>query len=228
MTNFHPQNSSIPKHIGIIPDGGRRYAVKKEITLFDSYALSMIKLRECCNLFFTEGVEVISIYFSSKQNFKRTSKEIHDFETAELTFVTEQIPILKKSYNNIRVNFLGAIDMLDSDFQRIVHQHNVINESMGNDCLIINLCVAYDPFDEIKEIVENYSPQVNIFDQLWCSKPVDIIIRSGGANLLSNFMLLQSGFAKIYCDKRLFNELTLNDMSDILNRFNGENRKYGD
>lgn len=228
MNNFCPNYSRIPEHVGIIPDGGGRYAQSNNISLYESYIISIGKLYEFLEYLYDIGVKKVSVYFSSKQNFRRTQNEIDDFEAAELVFLKEYIPKLVGRYSDLRVNFLGNVQMLSDNFQ--IEMARILRNATYNtvDSLNLNLCVAYDPFDELKSIAENYSPKKNIKDLMWCSHPLDLIIRSGGDNVLSNFMLLQSGFARIHTEQKMFNELIIEDIVEIINSFNGEERKYGE
>jgi undecaprenyl diphosphate synthase len=63
---------------------------------------------------------------------------------------------------------------------------------------------------------------------MWVKRPLDLIIRSGGANLTSNFLPLQSGFARLYFLDELFNDVKLETVIGIMDGFNDLNRKFGD
>ena len=92
----------------------------------------------------------------------------------------------------------------------------------------LNLCVAYNPFIELWEsILKSNSPD-NLLNNLWVSTPVDLIIRTGKANLVSNFLILQSGFARLYFPDKLINDISHDDIKSIIDDFNKIERKYGE
>lgn len=74
ITNFHPSKQPIPKHIGLIPDGTRRWSKKNNINLYEAYLISMHKIVEYIDIFFRHGSKNVSIYLSSSQNFNRSSE----------------------------------------------------------------------------------------------------------------------------------------------------------
>jgi undecaprenyl diphosphate synthase len=74
----------------------------------------------------------------------------------------------------------------------------------------------------------NDSNDENFVDLLAVKKPVDVIIRSGAANLLSNFLPIQSGFARLYFYDKLFNDLTVADVQSTYQKFIQQNLKYGE
>ncbi len=91
----------------------------------------------------------------------------------------------------------------------------------------LNLLIAYNPIQEILEAVQSGEPDT-FASRLWITRPIDLIIRSGGASLLSNFLPLQSGFARLYFSDKLFNDHTPDDLEKILSDFSSLERKFGE
>jgi undecaprenyl diphosphate synthase len=225
FSNFHPAKSNIPFHIGIIPDGTRRWAIQNNIPLYESYKLAMDKLIKIVAYFFDSGVREISIYFSSEQNFKRSSIEIEQFCRAETYFCEEYISSLICS-RNVQINFVGNKELIPKYFLETLV--NLEKKSISNKLLKINLLVAYNPFYEIKEAINN-SPTIDEFPNfLKINTPLDLIIRTSDAVLLSNFLLIQSGFARIYNISKLFNDTEMDDYKKIFSHFYSLERKYGE
>jgi len=225
FSNFHPTKSNIPFHIGIIPDGTRRWANQNNIPLYEGYKLAMSKLIKIVGCFFDNGVREISIYFSSEQNFKRPFIEIEQFCRAENYFCEEYLSSLM-CCRNVQINFVGNKEVIPKYFLETLI--NLEEKSFLNKSLKINLLVAYNPFYEIKEAINNSATIDGFLNFLKINTPLDLIIRTSDAVLLSNFLLMQSGFARIYNIPKLFNNTEIEDYKKILNHFYSLERKYGE
>lgn len=223
--SYHPTRGVSPNHVGIIPDGSRRWAKIHGVSYYESYDYALEKLSQIIDCFFESGTNIISTYFSSSQNFDRPESEVEAFCKAEANFCDIFIlPVIQKY--NVRVDFCGNEQiipqyMLDS-LQRIKSQ------TKGNSGKQLNLCVAYNPFDELWHSIKYADSPAEFLNKLWVSVPLDLIVRTGKANLISNFLPLQSGFARLYFPDKLFNDLNQYDVKTILEDFRGIERRYGE
>lgn len=218
--DFYPShNNTKPLHVGIIPDGARRWAKLNDISYLQSYKISMSKLLTFCNYLFNNGTREISIYFSSIQNFKRSHKEIQAFSIAEEEFMKE---FINNKNNDIKIKVFGNKEVLPDYFIKTINE--VEYHTKDNLKKTINLCVAYNSIDEIKYAIRTSFD----YEKLWIKTPLDIVIRTGDANLLSNFLPLQSAFARLYFPKKLFNDLSIKDLEKILINFSKINRIFGE
>ena len=225
INNFHPSKESTPYHVGIIPDGGRRWAKQKNISLLDSYDTTKNNLSCFTKYLFSVGVMEISIYLSSAQNFRRNPEEVDAFSNSAESAFNEHIFSIAAEFN-VKVNIAGKHNLLSDNLRKKIQDNKQITGEQNKRTL--NLCMAYNPFDEIFEAFSKSSDKTDFKDNLWVKTPIDLIIRSGGANLLSNFLPLQSGFARIYFFEKLFNDITLNDIKNVLEKFSSIDRKYGE
>jgi undecaprenyl diphosphate synthase len=110
ISTFHAKGEG-PFHIGIIPDGGRRWANRNNVSLIDSYAKSKAIILDVIKYFFTENVDEISIYLSSIQNFKRTEIEILSFcEAISRGLDTDFLTLAYQL--KIKINIVGEKEIL--------------------------------------------------------------------------------------------------------------------
>lgn len=224
---FHPSSNNSPFHIGIIPDGGRRWAKREGVSYLDSYSVSMKKLISILDELYSGETKVISVYFSSIQNFRRTNDEIFAFCTAESEFCDKHILSMIDKYN-IKIEAIGDRDIIPTYLFNSIKR--IEEKTAKNSGKKLFLCIAYNPLQEISEALAQLDKSTikkNFLAHLWLPVPLDLVIRTGGANLLSNFLLLQSGFARLYFVEKLFNDLTNEDIQEILEMFKSVNRKYG-
>ncbi|ERJ69749.1 hypothetical protein CBG53_00965 [Porphyromonas gingivalis] len=223
--NYHPSREIIPNHVALIPDGSRRWAVKKGMSYYESYDLAMRNLCQIIEFLYDRGVSIISVYFSSSQNFERPMVEVEAFCKAESNFCNIHIlPVVEK--NNVHVDFFGNKSLLPQYFLDSLIKLKL----RTRDCVSkqLNLCVAYNPFVELLESSLKSNSPTDLLNNLWISTPVDLIIRTGNANLLSNFLLLQSGFARLYFPDKLINDICKKDIEAIIDEFCKIERKYGE
>jgi len=224
-SNFHPDKNKNSLHVGLIPDGGRRWAKKHSVSLSESYAVSRDLIVEIAKYLFSHGVNELSIYLSSTQNFRRTESEIDSFTTITSNGIGKEILKLAKLLN-IQVIVVGDDSSISSKTISLINSHN---KNIDNVLLRkINLCISYNPSDEIENAIRQTEGDRSFVEYLWVKKPLDLIIRTGNANLLSNFLPLQSGFARLYFVDDLFNDLSLSSVISIMEGFKNLNRKFGD
>jgi len=222
--DFFPIISSKSLHIGIIPDGGRRWAFNNKISVRDSYLKTKQLIEEITGKLYANGVFEISIYLSSKENFRRPEDEVNAFNSVSIEAISAEIfqmAIDKK----IKVKIAGSKQNLSDPYKAEIEFIEKETSSFENACL--NLCIAYNPIEELQQAMQKAEVPEDFINHLWIKNPVDLIIRTGGANLLSNFIPLQSAYARLYFIDKLFNDINWNDIEEILNQYRLLDRKYG-
>lgn len=223
--NFHPQPIHQIQHIGIIPDGGRRWAIANAVSLSESYETTRKKLAGFVGKIIGLGISEISIYMSSRQNFKRQEYEIEAFTNQALLSLSTEVGIICNELG-LKVSVAGKLSHQSAGFIKTVE--DLINETSNHAHGRLNLCIEYDPFDEIQYALNQLNKGDELWNGLWIKQPLDIVIRSGNANLLSNFLPLQSAYARLYFSEKLFNDLTWPDIESFINDYQSLERKYGD
>jgi undecaprenyl diphosphate synthase len=222
--NFHPSVKSHPLHIGIIPDGGRRWAVQNACSLIDSYDFTRQKLYEFVPKLLQNGVNQISIYLSSKENFRRSEQEVKAFVDTSVAALLNDIRKLAYA-EHLHVKVAGIREGLPQKYINAIEL--IENETIDFTSAKLNLCIGYHPHDEIIHAINAADSAAGFVNHLWVNTPIDLVIRTGGANLLSNFLPLQSGYARLYFFNELFNNLKWENILSILNEYKNENLKYG-
>lgn len=226
MENFHPKNSPNPLHVGIIPDGGRRWAEKNNASLVSSYAVTVQKIAQICDYLFENKVEQVSIYVSSVQNYRRNNYEVDSITNAIINGLRNEAFELAKKHD-LSIKIVGSSTMFSEKLKNVICESDICNISSSSG-KIINLCIAYNPIEEIMDAVSKTSRFGIFTDNLWIPVPLDMVIRSGDVNLISNFMPLQAGYARIYFISELFNDIEIANVENIYSTFTKLNRKYGE
>jgi tritrans,polycis-undecaprenyl-diphosphate synthase [geranylgeranyl-diphosphate specific] len=227
LTDFHPRKGPLPDHVGLIPDGGRTWAKINQVSLLDTYTISVEKVAKHIGYFFEKGVNTITIYHSSVQNYlnRLDLSQVMPFITATEIFCEKHLPKIISKYEPF-VKVCGRLDVVPSEFSNLLTEINTVDESTAT--RKINALVSYNPLEEnFSAISQSESPSTFI-NHLWVTEPLDLVIRTSGFNVISNFLPLQSGFSRLYFVDKLYNDLETSDLEAIFIEFSKRERKFGD
>lgn len=218
--DFHPQKYSIPQHVVIIPDGGRRWARKNNISNKESYLFSVKKMIDIMQALYRYGIKYISLYTASSQNFFRTEEDIRSFYEAVCFGIKNEIGPFAIQ-NHVDMKMVGRKD------ER--YKMPVVNTEYPSSEKKLFICFNYNSLDEIELAVERRNNHKESFvNYLDIPYPADILIRTGGAQTLSGFMLPQIAFARLFFLDKLFNDLTVKEILDIIKTYQKYELKYGE
>lgn len=225
MEEFYPNKNQNLTHVGLIPDGVRRWSAINGVSLLDSYLTAMKKITAFLNFFYESGVTTVSVYLSSSQNFKRTEWEIEAICRSETIFCTDDLPELVKVHKT-QVKGIGMLHKLPTYLSEGLKK--IEEATQEHEKTKLYLCLAYNPFYELEQALKACEKPNEITQCLLVKEPIDFVIRSSGANILSNFLLLQCGYARLYFLDELFNDLEIEQMKKIFDEFSRLNRKFGE
>jgi undecaprenyl diphosphate synthase len=215
------------RHFGLIPDGGRRWACRQGVSLGESYSLSFEKIGEFAEEFFQSGGHCLSIYLLSKANLARKREELNAVGEAEIRFLQGAVTRLTNRFS-VEVGIAGYDDLLPEPLRTAVKE--LPRASPSGDFRLF-LCLAYDPFDELIHAANSLRELVvtkeNLLSALWVPEEVDLVVRTGGAVTLSNFLPLQCAYARIVFMDRLFNDVGKGELMQAIREHEAMDLKYG-
>lgn len=201
------------KHIGLIPDGTRRWAQHNNSDLFTAYEITMNNIINFV-YYSIDYVNEISIYLLSKDNLQRTKSDLDPVIKAEYCLVNDLLPKICDKYS-IKIVHAGTKQLLPSYFTNSLDE--LCRSTSSYNKLTINLLLAYDPIDEINYALANGVNQLS-YSNLWVTTMVDLVIRTaGGSVYLSNFLPIQCGYSQVYLVEVLFNDFTKDNFMEIIN-----------
>jgi len=210
-------------HIGLIPDGNRRWALKNSLDYKTAYMKSMVHIVNCIGWIFDMNFESISIYLLSNENLKREREDIDSVIYAEEYLLSDILYPVCQQYS-CKVIHAGNRDLLPYSMKIKIDYLCSITRDYKERTLF--LLIGYNPIDEINTTInQNGFIEMSL---LSVPKKVDVVIRTaGGASLLSNFLPIQCGYAQIYMVDALFNDLTRQEIEAILNTASQVKMQYG-
>jgi undecaprenyl diphosphate synthase len=205
-------------HLGIIPDGARRWARANQVTYYEAYWGAMLKLLDVLEICFEFGVLIQSVYLLSKENLRRMESDLEPVYQTEERLIREFLPDFCSRWNCC-VIIAGVTNILPKSYVGALDDLVSLNCERTKKSRKLYLLTGYNPWDELENAIFRSKYSEEIKDNLWVADNVDLIIRTGDVELLSNFLPLQSGYAELCFIPKLFNDITNNDIIDRLVSF---------
>ncbi len=213
-------------HLGIIPDGNRRWAKLNEFSYDESYTIGFKKVIEIIKSAIDFNFTQISVYCLSKENYSRNSEDLNAVYKSESEFLKNDLYDYV-SQNNIKVCVFGNFKPLPDYFVDSIN--NIIKLSPDNPKTVINLLIGYNPIDEILNVLKfNPDNESDIRENLWVKSNIDLLIRTGGGNVpLSNFLPLQCGYASVKIFDVFLNDLKMEQIENCFDEYLNQKKNYG-
>jgi len=230
-----PETQSVPAHIGYIVDGNRRWAKKHGIPPYEGHLAGYNTLKDIVFYTFEQsGVECVSIYIFSTENWKRPEKEVGAImKLAMRIFKTELKEFIKRG---IRIRVLGIEAGLTDELIDAAHKAEEATKDLSNGTLCI--CFNYGGQREIADaarkcVEDGLSPdevtEQAIADRLYAPDvpPVDVVVRTSGEQRLSNFMLWRSSYSELIFIEKLWPDMRTEDVTAIIEEYGTRQRRLG-
>ena len=232
MTYLNKEN--LPKHVGIIVDGNRRWAKERKLPTFAGHKKGAERIEEIVKYAQELGIKIITIYAFSTENWKRVEEE-----TSYLMELFETYARNKMGDANdlgVRVRILGDLQGLPNSLQEVLSK--LITLTRSNEKLILNLALNYGGRDELvrtfrKLLLINMTASklteelINInLDTAGLPDP-DMIIRTSGEQRLSNFLPWQGTYAELYFPKVNWPDFDKKQLDIALEEYQKRQRRMG-
>lgn len=224
----------IPRHIGFVIDGNRRWAKQHGIPSYEGHLAGYNAIIDVVLEAFAGGAEYVSAYIFSTENWKRDKTEVNKLMGLVLRLLVSDITILEK--NNVKLRVLGSHEHVDPKIIEAIAQAEKRTE--GNTGGTLAVCFNYGGHLEIadacKKIVQAGIPAEEITPELIASHlyapdipPLDVVVRTSGEQRLSNFMLWRAAYSEFIFLDKLWPDMTKEDVTAILEEYSRRNRRFG-
>ncbi len=215
-------------HIGVIPDGNRRWAKKHNKPVWWGHQAGAQKIEQflewCMDW---PQIKQISIFALSTENLNRP-----EWERAKLWQIykqkfTQMLNDDRIKNNGIRVHIVGDRGLWRPDIKDVVKE--LVQATKGYSKHVLNILLAYGSRFEINQAIKKAikRPVRTIDKILLVPQPLDLVIRTGGQHRLSNFMLYQASYAEIYFTPTLWPAFTKAEFDRIMRWYFRQQRKFG-
>ncbi|MDX2470930.1 MAG: isoprenyl transferase [SAR324 cluster bacterium] len=238
---MNQQNNSgpkIPRHVGIIMDGNGRWARMRKAPRIMGHKNAIKAVRAAVTGCREAGVEVLTLYAFSTENWQRPKKEVEMLMRLFEEYLTKELKGLQK--NDICLRILGRTDRLPSYLNGPLQTS--LRETKDNKGMVLCLAVDYGGRDEIVRMVQSMAAVVKtgdlepeaISEETICQKmdtaglpDPDLIIRTSGEHRLSNFLLWQAAYAELYFTDLLWPDFTEAELHKAFTEFGLRDRRKG-
>ena len=225
---------SSPRHIGIIMDGNRRWARQNGKDAVWGHKEGYRRLIETVRLLKSKNIRHLTVYAFSTENWKREKFEIDNIMNILRVGLKKDVHTFNKE--GIKFKAIGQISDLGEDLQKLIIKTETITENNSEGFL--NVAISYGGRGELirafKEIV-NLGVKDKAIDESLISQMLDtsgqpdpdLIIRCGGQQRLSNFLLWQSAYSELYFTNKFWPEFMEEDLDEALVWYKDVKRNYG-
>ena len=228
------EKTSIPSHVGMILDGNRRWAKNRGIPTLEGHRQGSEVFREVALYAFDNGVQYLSAYVFSAENWARTKEEVSYLMQLIIKAVEKYLKDFHKYGINIRI--IGRKDRLNKKVLKAIEKAESVTKNNDKGTLII--CLDYSGQQEIidatKSIIDKgikaQDLDTSIFEQnLYASDipDIDLLIRTSGEKRLSGYMLWRSAYAELVFSDKIWPDYTVHEFQDALQQYNMRQRRFG-
>lgn len=220
-----------PNHLGIILDGNRRWAKEKGLSAFEGHKKGLGKIKKVVGWCQEEKVKVLTLFVFSTENWSRSKKEVSylmSLAKEALGFYLTQI--LKQG---IKIKVIGERDNLPDFLKTTIDR--VEKKTKKNKKMILNFALSYGGRGEIvaavKKIIKDKIPANKITEKLisenlWASD-LDMIIRTGKEQRLSNFLIWQAAYSELYFLDKYWPDFNKKDLNIAFKNYDNRQRRFG-
>ncbi len=237
------KKEEVPRHIAIIMDGNRRYAMKAGLPPYKGHEAGEDKLKEIIEWCFEIGTKILTVFAFSTDNFKRSEEEVSHlmklFEE-DLKKLSEDKRIHEK---RVRIKVIGNIDLLPEEVSRAAIDVMKKTENYGN--YYLNIAIGYGGREEILEAIRRIAKDIEngrikpekidkeiVSSYLYTSHlpfpDPDLVMRTSGEERISNFLLWQLAYSELYFTDIYWPAIKKTDFFKAIQSYQKRQRRYGE
>jgi undecaprenyl diphosphate synthase len=236
---FGIEPQQMPRHIAIIMDGNGRWATKRDLPRFEGHRQGGMTVERIVQYCLELGVECLTLYSFSLQNWKRPKEEIDFLMWLYTQYLVKIRPMLMD--NNVRLVHLGLANQLPESVQTALSE--TVAMTAANTGMVLALALNYGSRTEIVEAVRKIAKKCaagelspHDIDEECVSGHLDtaglpdpdLVIRTSSELRISNFLLWQISYSEFYVTETLWPDFDKADIDKAVAAYTGRSRRFGD
>lgn len=232
------QENLLPRHIAIIMDGNRRWALEHNVSRLAGHKKGIEAARRCVDAALDLGIENLTLYAFSSENWKRPKDEVDSLMGLLRLYVSSELKRMASS--EVRLRFIGRRDNLPADIRELLVKAETATRT--NKKLLLTLAINYGSHGEILDAVKKLGrdiqsgrldPETLTEQDLTLALETgegpdpDMVIRTGGEKRLSNFLLWQSAYAELVFFDAYWPDFNADMLEAAIGEFKSRERRFG-
>jgi undecaprenyl diphosphate synthase len=233
-----PSHPEIPRHIAIIMDGNGRWAKERGLPRLEGHRAGAESVREVMEACIELGVEYLTLYAFSSENWSRPATEVSALMTLLDRFLDEKAKDLDRQ--NVRLLAIGQLDRLPAKTRALIER--IQASTAGNTTMTLVLALSYGGREEIvaaarslaTDAVAGKISPADIDAELFASRlqtagipDPDLLVRTSGEMRVSNFLLWQISYAEIIIVKKFWPDFRQRDLAEAVQEYQHRHRRFG-
>ena len=231
-------SSRLPQHVAIIMDGNGRWAKARGQERYVGHQEGVVAVRKVVEAASDLGIKYLTMYTFSTENWNRPIEEVHALMSLMVAAIKRETPDLMK--NNVRLEAIGDLSRLPEDARRTLQE--CIDETSVNSGTTVILALSYSSRWEITQAVKQIAEEVKSgkmsIEQIsedtvsahLTTKHIpdpDLLIRTGGEQRLSNFLLWQLSYAEFYFTDTFWPDFRKEELYGAILYYQQRERRFG-
>lgn len=228
----------LPRHVAIIMDGNRRWAKERGLPVIEGHRRGMIALRRVTRVASDLGIDALTVYGFSTENWNRDAREVSLLFELCVYFARNELIELRR--NNVRVRVIGEWESLPAAPRGALAELQA--QTANNTGVLLSLAVNYSSHAELERAVRAIARDVaggritpESIDEALIGRylytadlpELDLLIRPGGERRLSNFLLYQAAYAELVMSDVYWPDFSKDDFVRALIEFQQRERRFG-
>ena len=228
----------LPRHVAIILDGNGRWAQARHLPRVEGHRAGIRAVRETVETGARLGLEVITLYAFSTENWKRPRHEVLTLMALLKEYINRELEILRR--NNLRFRPIGRLDQLDPSVQKALDR--AVEGTADCTGPLVQIALNYSGRQELTDLVHNAVDRAaqgelgpEAIDEAWVGTHLstsgtpdpDLLIRTSGEQRISNFLLWQLAYAEIYFCPVLWPDFTTAHLLEAMLEYQRRDRRFG-
>ncbi len=228
----------LPRHLAIIMDGNGRWARARNLPRVEGHRAGIRAVRETVEIAARLGLEVITLYAFSTENWKRPRHEVLTLMTLLKEYINRELKTFLS--NNLRFRPIGRIDEFDSSVQKELQR--AVDATAACTGMLVQIALNYSGRQELTDLVRTAvregadgSITADAVDETWIEDRLattgapdpDLLIRTSGEQRISNFLLWQVAYTEIYFCPVLWPDFTTVELLSAFADYQKRERRFG-
>jgi len=221
----------IPNHIAIVMDGNGRWATRRFLPRVAGHKKGVDALRACVRYCGDIGVKVLTVFAFSSENWNRPPDEVSGLMELLAMALAREVPQLQSE--GVRIHFVGDRSKLSDKVRNGLVQAEAM--TAGNTRLVFNICFNYGGRWDIAQAAAQLAARGEAITEVSLDRAMalahvpdpDLLIRTGGEQRISNFLLWQAAYSELYFSDKLWPEFDAAAIDEAIADYSGRERRFG-